>query len=171
QVDDRPWPLVGVRSQPMTTDTFKLDFSAPPPPEMIRHIPSATDPTVSVAAFAFAEIVAFDDADNDGTFHVGSLATGSRMVGPDAYRGTAPMHAIFYVQQAHPPPLIPELDRVLSASVGYHLAMADCDPSTTDGQFTQATQGEQFRIALGPAQAMLPESRVCLLSHVLPLTP
>ncbi|MEP6652063.1 MAG: hypothetical protein ABJA82_01825 [Myxococcales bacterium] len=171
QRNDRPWPIVGILGPPTTSDAFTLDFSAPPPAEMIRHISSANDPSVTVAAFAFAELVAFDDLDRDGTFHVGQVATGSRMIAPDVYRGAALVHALFYVEQPHAPTVIPELDPILGSSVGYHLAIASCDATTTNGRFVLAQDAAVIKIKLGSAQPTLPQNRGCLQSHVASLAP
>jgi hypothetical protein len=174
QRDDRPWPVVGVLGRTTPPDTFQLDFSAPPPAEMIRHVPSAADSSVTVAAFAFAELVAFDDLDGDGTFHVGPVAAGSRMLGPDVYRGDALIHALFYVEHAeqpNAPTVIPELDEILGSTVGYHLAVASCDPTTTNGWFGEAPAGDLVGIKLEASRQTLPENRGCLQSHVPPLAP
>ncbi len=162
-LDDRPWPL-GVAVD--AAGSFQLDLAAAPPAELIRNLPSSMDPNTTVASFAFAELVAFDDRDGDGTFSVGPIADGSLIESPDVYRGTSAAHALFYVAQPDTAASIPELDAVIALPPGYHLAEVTCDPTAMRGRFEEAMAGAQDRIPLVPDAKSLPESRGCLRSHV-----
>jgi hypothetical protein len=166
-LDDRPSPpsLSAATIEP--DGRFDVRFFGPPPADVIRRIPSPDDPTRVAFAFAFAEIVAFEDRDGDGTFGVASLAAGAGILAPDVYRGIGATHAILFVEQRRQDDgiVIAELDTVLAGQPGYHLTVFMCSGGTAVG-FPVDPRDYAVDVAIVPPQAALPEPETrCFRAH------
>jgi hypothetical protein len=164
--DDLPSPPDRARDT-VVDARFALDLLRPPPPGAVRRVASSTDPSRTAFAFAFAEIVAFEDGDGDGSFRVGPIADGSPIVAPDLYRGVSggdvSGSVLIYVEEPRTDPSnpIPELDAILVLPRGYHHAAVRCiRPS--EPEVSPADETHPVEIEIGPAAAVLPETRVCL---------
>lgn len=167
--DDVPSPPERARDT-IAGGRFVLDLLRPPPPGAVRRVASSTDPARTAFAFAFAEIIAFEDGDGDGTFRVGPIADGSPIVAPDRYRGVSGSDVsgsvLIYVEQPRTDPSnpIPELDAILVLPRGYHHAAVRCiRPS--EPELSPADATHPIEIEIGPAAVVLPEARVCLRAH------
>ena len=160
---------------------YTLDFRSPPPDAAIQWLDSSVGagepPATSAAeavrnafAFAFGELVLFDDLDGDGSFRVGSLTDGSPMLPPDEYRGMASSDVVLYVAHAlprgHNP--LPELSDRITAVDGYHLGRVDCSDqtfATAIKPFVSPADGSDTPIQIVPASSTFPDLRACLRSH------
>jgi hypothetical protein len=171
QYDDWPSPPSVALDTRDTSGNFELRFFRPPPRENIRRIPSPENPDETAFAFAFAEIVAFEDRDGDGTFKVSSLASGSTILHPDLYRGTADStdssYVVFYLERSRisDANVVPELDTILVQPPGYYLAQIGCG-SATRGKATPFPHDQRSVVlSLVPATSMFPGTRICLRAH------
>jgi hypothetical protein len=128
--DDVPAPAAGQTFTALDDVHFTLDLFTPPPALAIRRYPSATSTDVAVA-FAFGEIIVYEDNDGDGTFAVTPRAAGalSMMVGPDLFRGSTPNYALLYLEQpgsADAGPVGAAWPVLFDDGTGYRLAAIDC---------------------------------------------
>jgi hypothetical protein len=173
--DNWPSPRSVATSVVEPTGGFELRLLRPPPAEVILRVPSPHDETQTAFAFAIAEIVAFEDPDGDHTFNVSSLASGSTIMPPDAYRGLASTtlggHLVVYIEQARSGAdnrsVIPELDVVLTQRPGYYLVYVGCRADALTGIAVPVAQSEPaFPLMLIPATAALPEGRNCLRTQL-----
>lgn len=138
--------------------SFIMKLRGLPPTAAIRALaaPSGGTPL----AFAFAEIILYEDRDGDGRFAVGPLASGSPMIAPDLYRGMPNSAVLFYVAQPASSADVPlrELAEVVSKS-GYSLANADClDDNYVLGDARTV-------ITMVVPSSSFPDLRVCLRSQ------
>jgi hypothetical protein len=162
--DDRPSTLdesVGLVSP--DERTYQIRIFAPPPRTVISDVPAPDDPSKTAFAFAFAEIVAFEDGDDDGVLRMGPRAEGSQIVAPDRFVGAAEDHALFYVSKsrADTTAATKELDFIVRRPVGYVLANAVC----MSGTFQGALPSDGITLTLVPPQDTLPQRRLCLRSY------
>lgn len=150
-----------VKSEILPDGSYRFDLRGPPPPTMVR---SLRDPaTDQPFAFAWAEIVLYEDRNGDGSFAVGPLADRSPMVAPDVYRGMSPSVALVYVAQ----PLsdmstpIPELGDI-TRRPGYQLASIICGDAAS---VRSATDPTKISLVVVPPTASFPDLRPCFRSQ------
>jgi hypothetical protein len=140
--------------------TFTMDLRGLPPDAAVRalDVPGSTEHL----AYAFSELVLYEDRDGDGRFNVGPLAEGSPMIGTDVYRGMPTTALLFYVRDPLPPDAssqLPELMGVLGER-GYHLGVVNCGTSTVS-----AFEPAAAVLTLTPPSPLFPDLRRCLRSH------
>jgi hypothetical protein len=175
QADDWPSPPLVAAGTVKPSGEFTLAFFNPPPRSVIREIRPPDRPDEVAFAFALAEIVAFEDRDGDGTFRVSSLASGSMILDGDVYRGTPDDtqngQGVFYIERSRSRSddtnVIFELDRVLLAPRGYHLAKILCAgaPRAEVSPPYPKDQLPALTIALLPPSTTFPHTRLCLRTH------
>jgi hypothetical protein len=171
--DDLPAPSAGAVFTSDLVDTFELQVFSPPPPSAIRRYPFATSSGVALA-FAFGELVVYEDNDGDGQFTVASRANGSAIVGPDLFRGSSSNRVLLYLEQ----PGNPQAGSVGAAwpvlfnnGQGYRLGNVDCTvPDRPVLRGVPDTAGVEMSLTnRGEAQRTF--SRACLRSAVTAPTP
>ena len=164
--DDVPAPGDTIRTE-LSGERFEFSLYTPPPRAAIRRLvdPTTGDP---IAAFAFGELVAFQDADANDRFEIGPIESGSEIVPPDVYRGAQGSFVVGFVEDPlhDPEDQLPELQGLLTARPGYHLIAVNCD--TPAAPFTRAADAEAVDIGMtifDTGSAQLPFLRPCLRSH------
>ena len=169
--DDVPSPPNVSVSTTAPDGTFSLRFFRPPPDEVIRRIASSNDRTRTAFAFAFAEMVAFQDVDGNDTFRVRPRLLDSAIVDPDRYRGSGGERVLMYVEQQRldSENVIPELDAVLTAPPGYYLVGIACRTGLT-GQ-AGPSPDVLVPLPLDEQTSAFPETRTCLRAHATPAAP
>ena len=164
--DDVPAPAQTVRED-LSEERFQLSFFAPPPRQVIRRL---TDPATGapLASFAIGELVVVDDVDGNGGFQVSAIESGSAILPPDRYRGGQARFVVSFIEQplVNPTDGLPELQGMLTASVGYHLVVIEC--ATAGAPYTHVTEPEPVDIEmtiLDVGSSHLPFIRSCLRTH------
>jgi hypothetical protein len=139
--------------------SFTMKLRGLPPADAIRSL--AAPGGGAPLAFAFAEIILYEDRDGDGRFEVGPLASGSPMIPPDVYRGMPNSAVLFYVAEPISSADVPlrELADVVSTP-GYHLGSADC----INDAYARLID-PRIVITMVVPSSSFPDLRVCLRSQ------
>jgi hypothetical protein len=141
---------------------YTLDFYRPPPDAAIHWLAPEGD-SDAVLAFAWGEIVLYEDRDDDGTFEVGPVSKQSPMVSSDVYRGMATAHIVVYVEKplTAEQNIIPELAGV-ATKAGYELGHASCE--FTPPRLVRTDANEAALQMVEPSWSF-PDLRRCLKPH------
>jgi hypothetical protein len=156
-----------VRAEIRPDGTYTLGLFGPPPAPAIRALKSSPrgGPTF---AFAWGEIILYEDRNADGTFVVGPLAESSPIVAPDVYRGMPVDRVLLFFAETIPPhqQLIPEL--IFPATKGYHVGLIRCllnDQSPAVSPVIQDVTPPSATIEVVAPAPAFPNLRSCLQSH------
>jgi hypothetical protein len=143
-------------------DTFTLQIFSPPPAETaVSLVDFATGETLT--RFSFAELVLYDDANDDHRFE---LATGSEL-----YRGGGTTNFVVYVWQPMTDTNVPKtLGNVFMGEVGYRLGYVNCDNPliASLNAFPRSSAPPAVPITVQAPSADMPFERTCLQSRYVP---
>jgi hypothetical protein len=161
---DVPMPVAWLRStvpppaeDATTADTFTVDVFRPPPPEALVDVPLSSN-HADVARLAIAEIVLFDDRDDDETLQV----TGPRadIVGKDRFLAGSTF-VLTYVERPYATPGAANPLTVPTKS-GYQLVSYDCDGRISAGTVPWDAGAVDL---IAQRSTSFPEVRNCRRTH------
>jgi hypothetical protein len=149
-------------AETLTRGEFRVVVYGSPPQDMIASFESDAW-NGNPLTLAWAELVLFEDGNGDSSFEVGSLAQGSPIKAPDAYRGMSENDLLIYIADPLPPDaaIVQGLSQDITSKRGYHLARANCTPAPP--RFAEATKASELVVI--PATSRFPDLRACLHSH------
>ena len=143
---------------------FRMAFYSAPPDHAVRWLKAAED-SDAVVAFAWGELVLYEDRDGDGTFRVGPLVEGSPIAPPDVYRGFSPSHVLVYVAE----PLPFERSAIvflagMLTEAGYRPGTIPCNRAGVDIA-VEPTDPTATEIQLVDPSTVFASPRICMSSH------
>jgi len=135
--------------------TFSLEVFGTPPKNAVERL--AADASSDAVAFAWGELILFEDRNADGRFRVDSLEHGALIAAPDQYAGTAEKHVLLYVEEpAEEGTQIIGLARTLSVP-GYVLGEVHCG----EAPYVVAVEPNTVSLVTVTATSLFPKQRQC----------